>query len=171
AEKASKDVQRGDAAAREVRSTFSGISDANRGITEMLGKVSDIAFQTHLLALNASIEAAQAGEHGVGFAVIATEIRALAANAKELADHIGSLNEATSQRVQQAERAVTHLDDAVKAIEKSFREVGALAQEVAGTTATQSEALAHAASALAEMDSATNHTATLAESTANTANE
>jgi hypothetical protein len=75
------------------------IEDSSRQFSEMVGQIDDIAFQTHLLALNAVVEAAHAGVAGEGFAVVATNLRALARRSAEatrelkvlMADHATQL--------------------------------------------------------------------------------
>ncbi|MFN8206335.1 MAG: methyl-accepting chemotaxis protein [Bacteroidales bacterium] len=85
-----------------ARATVNDIAEASsdmdsalgtiRKITEKIGVINDIAFQTNILALNAAVEAARAGAAGRGFAVVASEVRKLAEHSKSAADEIVSLS-------------------------------------------------------------------------------
>lgn len=72
----------------QVRNKSFELKEQAKGITDVVGLVSQIAAQTNLLALNASIEAARAGEAGRGFAVVADEVRKLAEQSKSAVDDI-----------------------------------------------------------------------------------
>ncbi|POG10824.1 chemotaxis protein [Pseudomonas putida] len=87
-------------------------------IGNITGLISDITNQTNLLALNAAIEAARAGEHGRGFAVVADEVRSLAARTSRAADDIRHMVEGLQGETQQA---VSFMEAGVEDVDNSLR--------------------------------------------------
>jgi methyl-accepting chemotaxis protein len=92
-------IRGGGQAMEETVASMGMLEQSTLRVAEINGVIEDLAFQTNILALNATVEAARAGETGKGFAVVAAEVRQLAVRCSEAAAEIQSLVDQTTQRV------------------------------------------------------------------------
>lgn len=135
----------------EASGTIDGLSNESEKIGEIASVINDIADQTNLLALNAAIEAARAGEQGRGFAVVADEVRKLAerttAATQEIAGMIhsiqtesGNVAKSMMRGIEEAETGVSLANSAGEALEKIVQGIEEIAEMIAQiATASQEQ--------------------------------
>ena len=112
------------------------LSDFVQSISSTIGLVEDIAEQTNLLALNAAVEAARAGEHGKGFAVVASEIRKLADESKQATTKIISL---INDIQQTANSTVLATEEGTKEIESGLEHAHIISENIEQLISVMSE--------------------------------
>jgi len=142
------------------------IQASSRRIHDIIGVIDGIAFQTNILALNASVEAARAGEQGKGFSVVANEVRNLAQRSAQAAREIGALIEGSVKAVETGHAQVRGAGESMVKIESSVREVSTLIAQIARSASDQSSGLTEIGAAVAELDQATQQNAALVEQSA-----
>jgi len=120
---ASQYAQAGGSAMTEVVETMGSIKDSSRKIVDIIGLIDSIAFQTNILALNAAVEAARAGDHGRGFAIVASEVRTLAQRAASASKDIRAL---IHQSVETVNKGSTLVNGAGKTISQIVTSVESL---------------------------------------------
>ncbi|OBP16033.1 chemotaxis protein [Rheinheimera sp. SA_1] len=128
------------------------LENSSENIASVLDVIRSIADQTNLLALNAAIEAARAGEQGRGFAVVADEVRTLASRTQQSTNHIQEMIQSLQSRVNQASGAINSgkanadrtleffakADEVFHQLQESSRRVNDMATQTAAATEEQS---------------------------------
>jgi methyl-accepting chemotaxis protein/methyl-accepting chemotaxis protein-1 (serine sensor receptor) len=138
-------------ALEEMKAAMDAISESGAKIARIIRIIDEIAFQTNILALNASVEAARAGEAGMGFAVVAEEVRRLAGRSAEAAQETAALVEESAARSAAGKVRLEQVAAAVHAITAETRGVRSLMDTIAQGSRRQWQDLQDIATALRKM--------------------
>ena len=159
-------TEEGGRVVHDVVDTMRAIRDASRQIAEITEVIDGIAFQTKILALNATVEAARVGEQGRGFAVVALEVRDLAGRTAAAAKQIGGLVRDAGARIaegtERADQAGRTLGDVVSSVQA----VVDMVTEISAASAEQSLGIEQVNEAITQMDQVTEQNAALVEESA-----
>lgn len=161
---AASDVARkGGDAIGQVVATMGEIESSSRKISDIIGVIDSIAFQTNILALNAAVEAARAGVQGRGFAVVADEVRALAHRSADAAREIRALIHASVNKVKSGSSLVVNAGETMKEIVLQVERVSDLIAEINAAAASQAGEIEQLHGAIDELDRMTQQNAALVE--------
>lgn len=166
ARNASDTASHGGDVVERVIITMGGISKSSRKIADIIGLIDSIAFQTNILALNASVEAARAGEQGRGFAVVAGEVRNLAGRSADAAKEIKVLIENSVDQVREGSTLVEQAGTTMKEVVASVKRVTDIMDEISAASHEQSGGIEQVCQAVSQMDEVTQQNASLVQEAA-----
>ncbi|HEV7290330.1 PAS domain-containing methyl-accepting chemotaxis protein [Sphingomonas sp.] len=135
------------------------IQKSASGISEIVATIGELAGQTNLLAFNAEIEAARAGENGIGFSIVAGEVRKLAERSAVAARDISRLIDESQQRIAAGSESSRNANDAFSQIVESVIQTGESIDGIASLTTSQSVASQRVVDLIRELSNATSRAA------------
>ena len=139
------------------------VYESSAKIRDITKLIENIAFQTNILALNASVEAARAGDQGRGFAVVASEVRNLAQNSQASAKDITVLIEDIYEKINKSAEMARHSQEIFSDIESKIEETSKIMRDISHTAVEQEAGVDQVNSAVSKMDSITQQNASLVE--------
>ncbi len=145
------------------------INSASSKISDIISTIDEIAFQTNLLAVNAAVEAARAGDEGRGFAVVATEVRSLAQRSAGAAKEIKVLIQDSLRKVERGSELVNCSGETLQGIMHSVKRVTDIVGEISAAADEQSTGIDQVNTAVTQIDQVTQSNSAQTEELSSTA--
>ncbi len=133
------EIQEGNEQMNELLRVVAEVEQMSSDIKKIVGDIDNISFQTNILALNASVEAARAGDNGRGFAVVAEEVSNLAAKSGEASKHTGELIERCIDGIANAKACADRTSESLLNIVKNSREITEAFNEITENTTEEAQ--------------------------------
>ena len=153
----------------ETTSSIEEVNEASGKIKDITKIIEDIAFQTNILALNASVEAARAGEQGKGFSVVASEVRNLAQTTQTSVKSISELIENVSDKIDKATGTARESQKIFVDVQNKINKASKIMKDISQNAVEQQNGVDQVKIAISQMDSDTQKNASLVEDAASSA--
>ncbi|HLS51363.1 MAG TPA: methyl-accepting chemotaxis protein, partial [Burkholderiaceae bacterium] len=163
-------AERGGHVVNDVVNTMENIQQGSREISDIVTLIEGIAFQTNILALNATVESARAGEAGKSFAVVAAEVRNLALRSSDAAKEVKALIDQSNARISTGSEQVALAGKTMAEIVDSVERVSAIMAEISTASSEQSTGILQINQAIGQMELVTQQNANLVHELGNTVN-
>lgn len=156
---------------KELLDSMSVITEMSVQIEKIIKTIDDIAFQTNILALNASIEAARAGNAGKGFAVVADEVRNLASKSADAVQGTSELILSTTEAIERGSKIAHETADSLESVTEKSKEVDLLVAHISEVCSEQSEGVAQINEKLEAISGVTHNNSEAAQMIADSSKE
>ena len=164
-------ADKGNAEMKEMTGSISEIRNSSEQMGKIIKVIDEIAFQTNILALNAAVEAARAGEAGLGFAVVAEEVRNLAQRSAQAAKDTSAIIETNIRLSQHGSEVVRRVADSLGDIVVQTKKVSELMNEIAAASQEQTQGISQIAKAISQIEQTTQENSATSEEAAASAEE
>lgn len=164
-------AQEADRKMEQLSVATKNIDESSTQIGSIVKTIEDIAFQTNILALNASVEAARAGEAGKGFAVVSGEVRSLASKSSQAAKNTGVLISRSTNDVKSGTESTGDAISAMHVIGECVQSIKTLMDEIAVASVQQSEMIVSVENRIKEVSKVIETNSSAAEKSAEVSNE